>query len=307
MKSKILSIVAAGMLALMLCACSAPASAVSTQADMSHSIGLAGVSNARDVGGYKTTGGKTVKTGMLLRTGALGKATDADKKILTDTYHVSQIIDFRSDEEIQTLPDPQLADAISTHVQVMKSVSVAASPASSPAPQATPAGTPDALDSTIAMVKAMGDVNAYMAKVYPGMVTDDYSVGAYKQFFEIVCADHSGAILYHCTAGKDRAGVASILLLSALGVDRATVTADYMLTNEFVKASSDAAAAAAAKKGADETVQQSLRLLNGVDKPWADAIFNTIDSTYGSMDNFLKTKLGLTDEKLAKLQKMYLQ
>jgi hypothetical protein len=56
----------------------------------------------------------------------------------------------------------------------------------------------------------------------------------YKKFFELLLAQNSGALLYHCSAGKDRTGVATALLLSALGVDRETVIKDYLLSAHYV-------------------------------------------------------------------------
>jgi Protein tyrosine/serine phosphatase len=309
MKKQIACFALVAALVLSALGCSSSVKTVDAQADMSHSIGLTGVSNARDIGGYKTTDGKTVKTGMLLRSGALYKATDDDKKILLDTYHLKQIIDFRTDAEITSQPDPELAGVNNVHVQVIRSTSMstASAPASAAPSSAAPSPSGDAVDTLIASVKAIGDVNAYMTKSYPSMVTDDYSVNAYKQFFEIVSSKHDGAILYHCSAGKDRAGIASMLLLSALGVDRNTAISDYVLTNDFVKSSVDAMVSAAAQKGADQTVQENIRLLNGVDQKWADAVFDTINNQYGSMDNFLQQKLGLTQDKLSQLKQMYLQ
>ena len=56
----------------------------------------------------------------------------------------------------------------------------------------------------------------------------------YKKFFEILLDQNNGTILYHCSAGKDRTGVATALLLSALGVDRETVINDYLLSAQYV-------------------------------------------------------------------------
>lgn len=274
-------------------------------ADMTHSIGLTGVSNARDIGGYKTADGKTVKAGMLLRTGALGGATDADKKILTDTYHVKIIIDLRCDSEIAQSPElTTLPGVENIHIPILKSVS--SSPSGSPSAAAesaspSPSANPDQVD--ILVNKDISTANT----VYASMVTDDYSINAFKLFFETILSTHDGAISYHCVGGKDRTGVASMLLLSALGVDRETVEADYLLTNDFNKSSIDAQVAEAAAKGAGQATQDNVKLLLGTDPEWAATVFDTIDTTYGSMDNFLQEKLGLTPDKIDRLKQMYLQ
>ena len=272
-------------------------------ADMTHSIGLSGVSNARDIGGYKTADGKTVKVGMLLRTGELGGAADADKKILTDTYHVEIIIDLRCDSEIAQSPElTTLPGVTNIHIPVLKDVP--SSPSGSPsaaAGSAASSANPDQIDELVNNVLSTANT------VYASMVTDEYSINAFKQFFETVLSTHDGAISYHCVGGKDRTGVASMLLLSALGVDRQTVEADYLLTNDFIKSSIDGQVAQAAAKGADQATQDNLKLLLGTDKEWADTVFDTIDTKYGSMVNFLQEELDVTPAKIDQLKQMYLQ
>lgn len=264
-------------------------------ADMTHSIGLTGVSNARDIGGYKTTDGKTVKAGMLIRTGALGGATDADKKILTDTYNVKIIIDLRCDSEIAQSPELTLPGVENLHFPVLQDTTSSSS--ASPSPSINP----EQID-----ILVTNDISAANT-AYGSMVTNDFSINAYKQIFDTILSSHDGAIFYHCVGGKDRTGVVSMLILSAIGVDRQTVEADYMLTNDFMKSTIDAKVAGLAAKGVDQATQDNVKLLLGTDLEWANTVFDTIDTSYGSMDNYLQEKLGLTPEKIAQLKQMYLQ
>ena len=276
----------------------------SSAADMTHAIVLSGVSNSRDIGGYQTSNGKTVKAGMLIRTGALMGANDEDKKILTDTYNVKTIIDLRYDSEIAKSPELTLPGVTNIHIPIRKDISVAPAAVST---AASPSTKPDQIDILVGYAKLIGDVDTMTNDAYRSMVTDDYSINGYKQFFDTILSTHDGAIVYHCTGGKDRTGVASILLLSALGVDRQTVEADYMLTDDFIKSSIDMTIAGAAAKGADEATQEGVKLLMGVDQKWADTVFDTINTKYGSMDNFLQEKLGLTPDKIDQLKNRYLQ
>lgn len=274
-------------------------------ADMTHAIGLTGVPNARDIGGYKTVDGKTVKAGMILRTGDLAGANDADKKILLNTYNVKTIIDLRNNSEIVQSPELTLQGVMNIHIPLIKDISV--SPSSSPAATASPSTKPDKIDILINNVKSIGDVNTMINNTYSSMVTDDYSINGFKQFFDTILSKHDGAIVYHCSGGKDRTGVASILLLSALGVDRQTAEADYMLTNDFIKSSIDTTIAGAAAKGADQATLDGIKLLLDVNQEWADTVFDTINTKYGSMDNFLQEKLDLTPDKIDQLKQMYLK
>ncbi|MBQ5760315.1 MAG: tyrosine-protein phosphatase, partial [Clostridia bacterium] len=69
-------------------------------------LGLQAILNARQLGGYKTTDGRTVRRDVLLRTGALGLGTPEDLAKLTDIYHIKTVIDFRTTPEIKASPDP---------------------------------------------------------------------------------------------------------------------------------------------------------------------------------------------------------
>lgn len=228
-------------------------SQIGYKSTLPHSIGLSGVANARDLGGYKTTDGRTVKTGILLRTAALYHATSNDLKIITHKYHVTQIIDFRTNKGFQKNPDPQISGVIETHLPIHSS----------------------------AEKNTDGENQSYI-----NMVTDSNSISAFKQFFTVLLNHKDGAVLFHCAAGKDRTGVASILLLSALGVDKNTVIQDYLLSNEYYS---------------------SLSQKERVKEKWAMAVFDLVNSKYGSMDNFLNQALSLAPQNKTKLKSMYLE
>lgn len=86
-------------LSLLLCAVGWAEEAANSQ-----SLSLSGVGNARELGGYATEDGRTVKRGVLLRTAKLSNATEEDLQKLTEAYHLSVVIDFRGDMEIESSP-----------------------------------------------------------------------------------------------------------------------------------------------------------------------------------------------------------
>ncbi|HEX3026802.1 MAG TPA: tyrosine-protein phosphatase [Clostridia bacterium] len=230
---------------------SLPTSSTSVQAKakstLPHSLGLSGVENARDLGGYRTADGKTVKMGVLLRTAALEHATANDIRILTEQYHLAQIIDFRTVKGARENPDPVINGVTETNLPIHPSTK-----------QLRP-----------------GENSSYV-----DMVTNPKSISAFRQFFTILLSHKNRAVLFHCAAGKDRTGIASILLLSALNVDENTIIQDYLLSNEYHAS---------------------------VEKDWAMTALHEINSRYGSMDAFLNRELGLTPQDRIKLQAMYLQ
>ena len=88
-----------------------------------------------------------------------------------------------------------------------------------------------------------GDPELYVDKLYENLVVDEHASSYYGRFFDILLEADDRAVLWHCTAGKDRVGVGTALLLSALSVDRDTIIRDFVRTNEFVMENAEKTAA----------------------------------------------------------------
>lgn len=162
--------------------------------------------NTRDLGGLTVRDGRTIRPKRLLRSGALFEAAPEDCEVLLRDYHLKVIIDFRTSAERAGSPDPELPGVENFHLPVYDSVGFTREDGS------------DENLSGLAMRltghAAGGD--GWMTGLYRGFVTD--GAPKYRQFFELLLKQREGAVLWHCTAGKDRAGTAAILLLRALGV-----------------------------------------------------------------------------------------
>ena len=128
---------------------------------------------------------------------------------MTDTYHLKQIIDFRKDDEVKSKPDPTIAGVTNTQISIVESTTPAASSADISSKSSSSSKNPY-VDQVAAAIKALDDINVSMENAYLGMITSEHSIAGYKQFFDLLLTRQSGSILYHCTAGKDRTGVASI-------------------------------------------------------------------------------------------------
>ena len=163
-------------------------------------IKLSGTSNVRDLGGYKTNDNKITKFKKFVRSAILHTLTDVDKKILVD-YNIKTIIDLRNDSEIDKNPDPKLSQNIKYYKVPIGNVDLS---------EAKKHGLKIEFISTFYILIAM------QSKKY------------IKEVFEIFLERHSyGGILFHCTAGKDRTGIISVLLLSINNVPEATILNDY--------------------------------------------------------------------------------
>ena len=109
-------------------------------------------------------------------------------------------------------------------------------------------------------------------------------------------------MLYHCTAGKDRTGTFSAILLTMLGVPRAVVMEDYLLTNEYI-ATPGSIEAMLARGVSRESAMTTL----GVDRIYLDSMFQAIDKEFGSFDEYRRKALGISDANLTALQAKLLE
>ena len=103
--------------------------------------------------------------------------------------------------------------------------------------------------------------------------------------------------VFHCTAGKDRTGFAAALLLSALGVDRATIEHDYLLTNQLYKRN---------HTGATTLSPEVLNIVWQVQESFLKASLEVIQQEHGGMHQYLSQQLKLTPAALQKLRASYL-
>ncbi|MDH6679462.1 protein tyrosine/serine phosphatase [Rhodococcus sp. LBL1] len=114
-------------------------------------------------------------------------------------------------------------------------------------------------------------------------------------------ATTDGPQIFHCTAGKDRAGWTSAVLLKIAGVDDATVMSNYLLTNEYSKDSIEATTAqVAAAKG--EQAGAAMKVLMGVSPEFLQAGLDEIGTNFGTFDNYLTTGLGLSADTISALK-----
>ena len=286
------------------------------------------MSNARQLGGYTTEDGRTVKDGVLLRTGELSGATEADIDRLVDEYNLGYVVDFRTSSEIASAPDPEIDGVENIWCSVMEESSddEASDESASEDGETEPADDESADagagdtgatlagaaataggEDMLAMLVGYAE-SADLSDMYVTMAGNEHYQQGYRTFFDVLLNNEDGkAVLWHCTGGKDRAGFAAVLVLSALGVDRETALDDFALTNEFVADQINQMTSAAEEAGYDEGQVEAVATPTGVNRDYMAKALDFIDEEYGSMDEYLHNQIGLTDEETAQLQEMYLE
>lgn len=253
-------------------------------------VPLAGAANTRDVGGLVNRYGRVVRAGRLLRSGALGRLTGEDVAVLSG-YGLRHVLDLRHAREIEVAPTDLLPDgATVVHLPIYD---------------------PEHPVFTYVSAVMLGhDISAYQGLVADGTPAAMRAIyrwfvdGASARAVFAVALRHIAdrdnlPLLYHCSAGKDRTGWLTALVLAALDVDRATIVEDYLLSNERSAAVNEKIMRAVAKRGAD---LDHVRPVLEVRPEYLDAAYDEADRVYGGIDGYLRAGLGLDESTLARLR-----
>lgn len=248
---------------------------------MQRILNLEGAINLRELGGYPTKDGTTIKYNKLLRSGDISNLTNKSLKYLKN-YGLKFVLDFRSENEQQ-----MWSDVNSDFYRVY----------SDPVYPLT--GNGDKLANAI----NQGDYS-YLGLIYQSVVLDKHGQTAYKMLFDLMLENDQEhqSLLFHCAAGKDRTGIGALLILKALGVDDETITKDYLLTNLMYLNRAEIEKTLNAKTG-DADINK-MNMTKG-DLESITSIFKAIEHYYGSFENYLDKALGIDHDKLLRLKELY--
>lgn len=240
---------------------------------------MVGQSNFRDLGGYKTQDGRRVKWGLVFRSGKCNALTDADLAYLA-SIPLKTVVDFRSNEEREGEPDRVPTTTVNR-------INYPINP-----------GNLSSMD----LMEEIKNGNVSAAKQYlvdgnRQFVTDFQA--EYKSYFALLMQGDKTPLMFHCTGGKDRAGLAAALFLASLGVDRETIVEDYMLTNVLTGVTMESIKAIYG----DNKMAECMYYISSVQKEYIEMALNTIDQNYGGMEKFLTQQLGVD---LQKMRMLYL-
>ena len=259
-------------------------------------IQLEGLPNTRDIGGIPAADGRFVKHARLLRSGALVGATERDLKALVDDFDLRTVVDLRTEEEARAKPDP--LDLLGE----VRYVSV---------PLLNPAALGIANEGGVkGMLKAIREVEgnpaSIMERVYVSTVLDERGQHGFARFFDAVLATEQGSVLWHCSAGKDRTGMAAALLLWVLGASDEDIMADYLASNRYLQNRTEEILNALASHGLAGKLDSSVRVLNSVRPDFLLAARDAAVKHYGSVDAYLERALNVTPVKREVLRARYL-
>ncbi len=280
------------------------ASLIPTSVMAQQFLPVKGIVNARDLGGYAVQDGRTVKSGMLIRAAHLADAKASDIAYL-ESLPVSAVIDFRKELEMPGKEDKEVPGARYVSLPIDASGNAMEKATEQEKKKFVGRNKFD-IKKVIVPVAFNKKAQAMAREMYPTLLFTPECQEQFARFFRLVLETENGAVLYHCTQGKDRTGVASALLLAALGANRETIVADFDATNRVYDKDVRKYSRRVKFLGGKEEEIAVVKAFMGCNTENFIKALDRIDQQYGSLMAYLKGPIGLSDADIETLRARYL-
>lgn len=252
------------------------------------------IKNFRDLGGIAGEGGRLIRPGLLYRSGHHAKLSERDAQKLKERLGIIAVADLRSDSELNEHPDVHI-NGVEYHF--FSSLTDEEHPA------VTRKNRRGLLDR---IMELDGGARRFLKDSYRKMVSTPRALEAYSKLLGLILRNEDGAVLWHCTQGKDRAGVGTAAVLMALGASREDIMKDYLRTNRYYRVKNKLIYAAVCVVALSFRTASSLNHLLTARPEYLQTAFDVIDAEFGGTDGFLRDGLGLTSADLIRLRSNYL-
>lgn len=259
---------------------------------MRQSIETPSIYNARELGGYVNKEGKRIKSGLLIRTGKLTKMSDEDCERLANVYHVKKVFDFRASDERKREADREIPGAKNYWISILDEGKLNAS---------KQLEEMDRFETFLFFIRS-----GFLKNMYVDIVLSPHSQKGYHEFLKEVISCEEGAVIWHCSAGKDRTGLAALFLLTILDFDWDVIYEDYLLTNEYTKDLIEVRTKEFLDYGVSEEYIKEIRCIEGVDLEFFQMGIDAIEQHYGSFREYIVNQLGISEEEIQLLKSRYL-
>ncbi|MEO1439841.1 MAG: tyrosine-protein phosphatase [Chloroflexota bacterium] len=236
-------------------------------------IPLDGVHNLRDLGGYATTHGMQTRWHRFFRADGLHALTEPAQQTLVDVG-LRTVIDLRNQQELDEKPDVFATNEAVKYVHLSLFENVRG---------------------------AGGGLPHNLTEIYLHALDNNQS--AFKDVIDVVADSSDSGVLFHCTAGKDRTGLISALLLGVVGVGDEDIVADYALTTHYLKDFFEQRRAEARRTGEDISAYEPLFLS---EPQFMQTVLDHLFENYGGIPGYL-TSIGISAARIEKIQSVLLQ
>lgn len=238
------------------------------------------ITNFRDIGGYKTEDGKYVKKGCFYRSSVINFKDEEDKAEFIG-LGIKTILDLRSTKEAREMPDDEVDGVNYIFCSAIKEDN-----------------ENEGNFDVVSLIKKgeFKEIVDYFDSTYDELPFDN---DAYKKLFSLMLHDET-PVAFHCSAGKDRTGVAAYLILKTLGVDDETIMKDYLLSNEYRKAENEYIIA-------KYPVLLKFKGLLYVREENLKRTIKAIENKYKTFEDYLLSEYNITNDEITFLRNKYLE
>lgn len=243
------------------------------------SIDMDNVLNFRDLGGYFTTDDKQLKWGRVYRSGHLSNSNLFDQEKLK-RLGIKTIIDFRTEEDRKA--HPYFINIPKINLPII------------------PGDIYTFKDELLKEGLTRSETIIHIQESYKEIVEND--ADKYAEMFDVLIDSNNYPVLMTSFLGKDRVGIASALLLYALGVPEYVIEEDYMASNKYI----DPKKTVSYSGNLSESLQESMTALFSANNAYFNSAFDYIKEKYGSIDNYLEKKVHVSKGKIIILRKLML-
>lgn len=264
-----------------------------TATQPARAVKLDRVNNVRDLGGIPVAGGREVRHGLFFRGSALVALSDRDRETLLRRLRVRRVIDLRCGWELEAKPDVDLPGVENLHIPFYDLEKVG-------------------IDYTHPTdgTKIVGrDVACEPGHFYRSM-SNHLTVGQMAKALSvmIMSAQRGEAVYVHCSGGKDRAGIMSMLMLTVLGASREDILEDYLLTNiDRDKNIEPIYARFLRLCDGDEDKAREITYAHRALPQNLETFYTAVEESYGGMDAFVREQLHVSDELRSQLHEQLTQ
>lgn len=253
--------------------------------------------NTRDLGGIPTEDGRVIKQGKLLRSGKLYKIPAKTVEALKG-YGVKTIIDLRIFTEQEEDPDTLWEGVKYVHLPVLCT--------------ATPGITRERSMKHTMVIESkrikteFGTADNYMAEMYCAVLLNEEPQELLKKALRLII-ENDGCILWHCSGGKDRAGILATLVESLLGVSEEVIVDDYIASHRFQRARFFWNRAGLVIAPCSLRLKKILFGMMAAKPQYLTVAMDRVKEKYGSIVGYCKEVLGVTDDDIALMKEKYLE
>lgn len=248
-------------------------------------IYLTGADNARDFCGITNKNGLMICSRGMIRSNHLHTLTEKDKQILRDTYHLKKVIDLRTNMEAEQKPDEIIEGVEYIHIPIFNERAI---------------GITHEIDTDM-QAAGLADIPD-MEELYVKMVKDEECTLQISKVLKEIMNNEDGAVLWHCTEGKDRCGIISALVLAMLGVGIEDIKKDYIDTNLAAEKRAEVYYENVMLKTGDKEKAECVKNAFMASENFINAALDYINAHYSSVTEYIQERLNISEEAMEKFQ-----